>query len=70
MGSVRWSVILVAAVGIAAALIAGATIWLLFTDPVQVASAVSSGDVGLLLEAVGLVLLNALRAIFGAVGGR
>lgn len=63
----RWSVALVAGVGVVAALVAGATIWLLLTDPVQVASAVSSGDLWPVLEAIGAVLVNALRAIFGAV---
>jgi len=61
----RWSVRLVAAVGALAAIVAVVTIWLLLTDPVRVASAVSSGDIRPILEAIGAALLDAARAITG-----
>jgi hypothetical protein len=61
---VRWSISLVASIGVLAALVAAAIIWLLLTDPVQVASAVSTGDLAPILEAIGTVVLDALRALF------
>lgn len=53
-----------AVVGLVAATIAGATIWLLFTDPVTVANAVSTGDVGPVVRALGAVIYDALRGLF------
>lgn len=53
-----------ALVGLLAATVAGATIWLLFTDPVTVANAVSTGDVGPVVKAIGEVLFDALRGLF------
>jgi hypothetical protein len=64
MGLARWSLSLVALVGLLAATVAGATIWLLFTDPVTVANAVSTGDVGPVVKAIGEVLFDALRGLF------
>lgn len=64
MGFARLSLSLVALVGLVAATIAGATIWLLFTDPVTVANAVSSGDVSPVVQAIGEVILGALRGLF------
>ena len=60
MSLARFSMNLVGIVGLLAAILAGATIWLLFTEPVTVADAVTEGDVtplvrelaGLLYEAV------------------
>jgi hypothetical protein len=60
----RWSVGLVAAIGLIAAALAGAAIWLLVTDPVAVSTATSSGDVGPLVRAFGAVLFDALRGLF------
>jgi len=60
----RWSLSLVAIIGLLAATVAGATIWLLLTDPVTVANAVSSGDVGPVVRAIGEVLFDALRGLF------
>ena len=60
----RWSVSLIALVGIMAAAIAGATIWLLLTDPVTVANAVASGDVSPVVQAIGAVIVGALKGIF------
>ncbi len=69
MSIARWSVSLIAVIGIIAAALAGATIWLLLTDPVRgadaVSVAVSSGDVGPFIRALGSVILEALRGIFG-----
>jgi hypothetical protein len=69
MSLARWSIGLIAAVGILAAIVAGATIWLLFTDPVRgadvVSTAVSTGDLGPFMEALGTVILEALRGLFG-----
>ena len=64
MGVVRWSVSLVAVIGLLAATVAGATIWLLFTDPVTVANAVSTGDVAPVVQAIGAVIFDALRGLF------
>jgi hypothetical protein len=63
----RWSVSLIAVIGIVAATLAGATIWLLLTDPVRGADAVSAlsvGDVGPFLSALGTVIYDALRGLF------
>jgi hypothetical protein len=63
----RWSVSLVAVVGLLAATIAGATIWLLFTDPVRsadVTSAAASGDFSPAMQAIGAVIYDALRGLF------
>lgn len=48
-------------VGLVAAALAGATIWLLVTDPVTVADAVASGEVSPLMRALASVLADALR---------
>jgi hypothetical protein len=64
MGAARWSVSLVAVIGLMAATVASATIWLLFTDPVTVANAVSEGDVGPVVRAIGEVIADALRGLF------
>jgi len=64
MNVARWSMSLVAVIGVLAAAIAGATIWLLVSDPTTVANAVSAGDVAPFMQAIGTVLLNALRGLF------
>ena len=64
MNAARWSVSLVAIIGVFAATVAGAIVWLLFTDPVTVANSVSSGDVGPVVLAIGTVIVNALRGLF------
>lgn len=64
MGLARWSVSLVAIIGVFAATIAGAIVWLIFTDPVTVANSVSSGDVGPVVQAIGAVIASALRGLF------
>lgn len=63
----RWSVSLVAIIGLAAATMAAATVWLLFTSPVTVADAVSKmseGDVGPAMQAIGSVISEALKSLF------
>jgi multidrug resistance efflux pump len=57
----RISLSLFGAVGLMAAALAGATIWLLVTDPVTVADAVATGEVSPLMRALAGVLANALR---------
>jgi hypothetical protein len=64
MGVRGWSVSLVAIIGAFAATIAGATLWLLFTDPVTLADRVSTGEVGPLMRALGSVIVDALRGLF------
>ena len=60
----RWSVSLVAIIGFLAATVAAATVWLLLTDPVKVATSVSTGDFGPMIQAIGVVILDALRGLF------
>ena len=64
MSAVRWGMSLVAMVGLLAATIAGATIWLLITDPVTVSDAVAKGDVTPIVSALGGVLMGAIRGLF------
>ena len=64
MNLARWSVSLIAIVGLLAATFAGATIWLILTDPVTVANAVSTGDVSPVMKAIGAVIYDALRGVF------
>ena len=47
-------------IGIVAAIIAGATIWLLLTDPVTVATAVENGEVSPLVRQLADVIYNAI----------
>ena len=63
----RWSVSLVAIIGVLAATIAGATVWLLLADPVKGADAASSmfkGDPGPFMQAIGTVIYDALKGLF------
>ena len=67
MSVVRFSVSLVGIIGLMAATIAGATIWLLVTDPVRTADAASqlaSGNVSPFVRALGDVLYGALQGLF------
>lgn len=56
----RVSISLASAVGVVAAVVSGATAWLLLTDPITVAEAVDTGDYGPLVEELADVLYNAL----------
>jgi hypothetical protein len=60
----RWSVSLVAVIGLLAATIAGAAIWLMVTDPVTVANAVSTGEISPIMQAIGAVIFDALKGLF------
>jgi hypothetical protein len=53
-----------AVIGVLAAIIAGATIWLLLTDPVTVADAVEEGDVSPLVRQLAQIIFNALTGLF------
>ena len=67
MTAARLSLSLVAVIGLTAATIAAATIWLLFTDPVRgadVVKAAASGDPGPAMQAIGSVIYEALRGLF------
>ena len=61
LGSLSFS--LVSIVGVLAAIIAGATIWLLLTDPVTVAESVDAGEVSPLVTTLATRLLEALRGL-------
>ncbi len=54
------SISLAGAVGLIALVLAGATIWLVLTDPVTVAEAVESGEFEPLVEELANVLYNAI----------
>jgi hypothetical protein len=44
---------------------AGATVWLLLTEPVKMAGALSTGDVGTLANAMLGLLTSAVRTLLG-----
>ena len=50
-------------VGVIAAIVAGSAIWLLFTDPVTVATAVETGDVSPLVRQLADVIFNAISGL-------
>jgi hypothetical protein len=63
----RWSVSLIVMVGLLAAAVAASVVWLLVTDPVAASDkfqAVATGDFGPVVEAIGVVLYDALRGLF------
>ena len=59
----RLSLSLAAVIGIVATALAGATIWLLITQPVTVADAVAKGEVSPLMRAIAGALYNALSGV-------
>ena len=61
MRLVRWSASLFGTVAVLAALFAGATIWLLVTDPVTVAETVNQGEVSPFMQQLAGVLFTALK---------
>ncbi|HVH56320.1 MAG TPA: hypothetical protein VM791_08695 [Vicinamibacterales bacterium] len=63
MSFARLSLSLAAVIGLVATALAGATIWLLVTQPVTVADAVASGEVSPLMKALAGALYNALAGI-------
>ena len=63
MSLVRLSISLFGIVAVLAATLAGATIWLLFTNPVTVADAVNEGNVSPLVRALAGALYDAFKGI-------
>jgi hypothetical protein len=63
MGIARLSVSLFGTVAVVAAILAGATIWLLLTDPVTVADAVNQGDVSPLIRELAEMMYAALQGL-------
>ena len=63
MSLVRVSISLFAMVAILAAMLAGATIWLLLTDPVTAVDAVNQGNVSPFVRALAGALYDALRGL-------
>ncbi len=63
MSLARLSLSLVGVVGIVATALAGATIWLIVTQPVTVADAVAQGEVSPLVKALAGVLYDALQGL-------
>ncbi len=61
MSFTRVSLSLVGVVGLLAATLAGATIWLLLADPVTVADAVSEREITPLVKALAGLLYEALK---------
>ena len=50
-------------IGALAAIVAGATIWLLLTDPVTLADAVEEGEISPLVRQLAQVIYNALAGL-------
>ena len=63
MRLVRLGISLVGAVGVVVAVFAAATVWLLLTDPVTVADAVSDGELTPLVRELALVIYGALLSL-------
>jgi hypothetical protein len=63
MSFVRMGMSVAGVVGLLAAALAGATIWLLLTDPVTVADAVSERDVTPFVRQLADVLYQAIRQL-------
>jgi len=63
MRLVRLGVSLFGVIAILSAILAGATIWLLLTDPVTVADVVTEGEITPLVKELALVLYSALLGL-------
>jgi hypothetical protein len=63
MSLARVSISLFGVVAVLAAAFAGATIWLLLTDPVTVADAVNEGNVSPLVRALAGALFDAVKGL-------
>jgi hypothetical protein len=50
-------------IGVAAAVVAGATIWLLLTDPVTVANAVDEGQISPLVTQLAQIIYDAIAGL-------
>ena len=58
-----FSISLIGIVGLLAIVLAGATIWLLLTDPVTVAESVETGEVSPLVQSLAASIYEALRGL-------
>jgi len=65
MSLIRLSLSFVGVIGVLAATIAAALIWLLITDPVSVAETVTTGDVSPIVKALGTAIYDALKDVLG-----
>lgn len=65
MSLIRLSLSFVGVIGVLAATIAAALIWLLITDPVSVATTVTTGDVSPIVRALGTAIYDALKDVLG-----
>ena len=63
MTGARLSLSLVGVVGVMALALAGATIWLLVTQPVTVADAVAQGELSPVVSALGAAIYEALQGL-------
>ncbi len=61
LGSLSFSV--VGLIGVLALIIAGATMWLVLTDPVTVAETVDTGEVSPLVRTLATTIFEALRGL-------
>lgn len=59
----RYGMSLVITAGMLAAVLAAATIWLVLTDPVSIADAVSEQDITPLVRELAWIILEALRGL-------
>lgn len=50
-------------IGVIAAIIAGATIWLVLTDPVTIANAIDEGEISPLVRQLADVIITALASL-------
>jgi hypothetical protein len=59
----QWSVGLIGAIAIVSIVLAIASVWLLLTDPVTVATSVSQGEITPLVQQLAQVIFDALRGL-------
>jgi hypothetical protein len=59
----RFGISVFGAIALVSAVMAGATIWLVLTDPVTVADAVTEGDVSPFVRELAEVILDALKGL-------
>ena len=63
MSFTRFGMSLIGVVGLLTATFAAATIWVMLTDPVTVADAVSEQDITLLIRDLATIIYEALRSL-------
>jgi hypothetical protein len=59
----QWSVSVFGAVAVVSIVLAVATVWLLLTDPVTIATSVSPGEITPLVEDLARIIFDALRGL-------